>query len=68
MTIGQTAYKSVTYSAWLPLAPRAGSLAAALFADAHTHTSRAGAEVNAGIVAAELKQILGVAKADGSRE
>jgi len=28
----------------------------ALFADAHTHTSRAGAEVNAEIVAAELKQ------------
>lgn len=40
----------------------------ALFADAHTHTTRAGAEVNAGIVAAELKRILGVAKAEWSRD
>lgn len=40
----------------------------ALFADAHTHTSRAGAELNAKIVAGELKQILGASKAEWTRE
>ena len=32
----------------------------ALFADKHTHTSKAGAELNAGFVAAELKPLLGL--------
>jgi len=30
-----------------------------LFADEHTHTSRAGAELNAGIVAAALRSLPG---------
>jgi lysophospholipase L1-like esterase len=40
----------------------------ALFADPHTHTSRAGAELNAAIVAAELKKLSGAPFAGWARE
>ncbi|MBK8856992.1 MAG: rhamnogalacturonan acetylesterase [Opitutaceae bacterium] len=40
----------------------------ALFADPHTHTSRAGAELNAAIVAAELKKISGAPFAGWARK
>ena len=39
----------------------------ALFADPHTHTSRAGADLNAGIVAAELKKLPGMPFAEWAR-
>ena len=40
----------------------------ALFADPHTHTSRAGAELNAAIVAAELKRLSGAPFVGWARE